>query len=439
MRRQPATVGAIAATVGAFAVGVGAFVDANVAVVATILVVGALLLGFGVWALLVARRLHPHMRRHAVVRLSLAEIEARARAGEPFDLPLGKTTVNVLVRPQQVTTDSATIVGGRGGQRDDSSVDARVIDDVVTFAGEVSGAKDSEVRLTITDSWLRGYVLTESDWWFIEPLRKFRLEAGFDEYVVYRTRDVRFKLDFGADFRPQTVEPRGDQGPGEPPHRVNPIVPIAMVHDEDYYLQAGGRPYDHQRALINEVNGLYNRQLGCEFRISVFIWTHRWLTSTNAGGMLGQVEDVVRHVWADLRPAANRRASSTEVAHATTGKTLDDDMLGLADLPGAYSLSHHQLLWLGGGGLFGGPPNLAFQNMITTAHELGHNFNAVHDEADIWCVTHIIWCWDFVRTLMWPTFFEDSVPRFSDGTRDPSHDNAGRVSTNMASGRNGDF
>lgn len=438
MRRQPASVGALAAVLGAFAIGVGAFAGTGVAVRAAILVVGLLLLLFGGWAFMVARRPHPHIRRHAVIRLSIPEIEPRARAGEAFELPLGKSLVTVVVRPESVTTEAATIVGGRAGEAVTSSTHPPVLDDIVTFAGEVSGAKNSEVRLTITEAWLRGYVLTEDEWWFIEPLRKFRLEAAFDEYVVYRTRDLRFKLEFGEDYKPRKVEGRAGGSGTDPPHRVNPIVPVAMVHDEQYNWQAGGRAYDNQRALINEVNGLY-RQVGCEFRISVFIWTVNWLTSTNAERMLDQVEDAVRTLWTDLRLVANRRSRNTEVAHATTGKNLDGNTLGIAWQPGVYSLSQQQLIWIGGGGLFGGPPNLAFQNMMVAAHELGHNFNGAHEEADEWCVAHFIWCWDNVRTVMWPTFYDDNVPRFSDGSRNASHNNAQRVSTNMTSGRNVNF
>jgi hypothetical protein len=438
MRRQPATIGALAAVFGAFALGAATFAEAGNAVRAASLVVALLLLLFGGWAFMVARRPHPHMRRHAVVRLSIPEIEPRARAGEPFELLLGGSPVEIVVRPAPVTIAGARIVGGRAGEAVNTSTPPRVIDDIVTFAGEVTGAKNTKVRLTITDAWLRGYVMTEDDWWFIEPLRKFRLEAGLEEYVVYRTRDLRFKLEFGEDYKPRKVEHRAGDGGTDPPHRVNPIVPVAMVHDEQYSWQAGGQPYDQQRALINDVNGLYG-QLGCEFRISVFIWTVNWLTSTNADQMLGQVEDVVKTVWTDLRPVANRQSSNTEVAHATTGKTLDGDTLGIGWQPGVYSLSEQVLVWFGGGGLFGGPPNLAFQNMMVAAHELGHNFNGAHEEADEWCVTQFIWCWKHARTLMWPAFYDNNVPRFSDGSRNASHNNARRVSTNMASGRNVNF
>lgn len=434
MRRQVVTTVIAAGALGAFLLAAGLFVDAEPAIGWALLLIGVLLLLVAVWAFRVGLRPHPHMQRYSVVQLSPDRLRALARRGEPFELPLGRSgPVTVLVRPAEVTRGAAEVIVARAGEEPQR----RLVGEDPTFAGEVVGRQGSVVRLTITDTWLRGYVRTESDWWFLEPLRKFRLEADFNEYVVYRTRDLRFKLDFGDDFKPRKVE-QGGGGGLEPPHRVNPIVPICMVHDEDYSWQAAGNPYDYQRALINEVNGIY-AAIGCEFRISVFIWSVNWLTSTNADRMLDQVEDVVRSVWTDLRQVANRRSHNTEVAHATTGKNLDGNTLGIAWQPGVYGLSQQQLVWVGGGGLFGGPPNLAFQNMMIAAHELGHNFNGSHDEADEWCVTHFIWCWDYVRTILWPTIHGDSVPRFSAGDRDPSHNNAGRISTNMASGRNVNF
>jgi hypothetical protein len=438
MRRQPVIIATAALVLGAFAIGVGLFADASFAVRALILMVGVLLFLFGLWVFMVAWRPHPHMRRHNVIRLSLPEIEARATAGEPFQLPLGKSEVEVAVRPAPVTVEGVRIVGGSAGQPPSPlSPHLSTVDEVVTYAGAVRGVENSEVRLTIAGGWLSGYVRTPDEWWFMEPLRKFRLDADLDQYVAYRTRDLRFKLEFGEDYKPRRVE-GGESGGTNPPHRVNPIVPVAMVHDEHYSWQAGGRPYDHQRALLNDVNGLYS-QVGCEFRISAFVWTVNWLTSTSADRMLDQVEDAVRTLWTDLRLVANRRDFNTEVAHATTGKNLDSKTLGIAWQPGVYGLSQQQLVWVGGGGLFGGPPNLSFQNMMVAAHELGHNFNGAHGEADEWCVSHFIWCLDKVRTVMWATFYDDNVARFSDGTRSASRNNAQRVSANMTSGRNVNF
>ena len=39
-------------------------------------------------------------------------------------------------------------------------------------------AEESEVRFTISDGVLDGYVLSKTGWWFVEPLRRFDPKAG---------------------------------------------------------------------------------------------------------------------------------------------------------------------------------------------------------------------------------------------------------------------
>lgn len=434
MRRQIATLVTGFGIVGALVLAAGIFSATGTLVKSLLLLVGISLLLLSFWLLRIGLRPHPYMLRHSVVRLSPTQLRRLARAGEPIDLPLGRSkSVIVTLRPVRVTHETAEIIVSRRGEEPER---VRAGEDP-TFAGEVAGQKGSVVRLTITDDWISGYVRTESDWWFIEPLRTFRLDAGFDEYIVYRTKDLRFKLPYGDDFKPRKVEQRG--GGLDPPHRVNPLVGICMVHDEQYSAACNGDPYTEQRALINDINGIYS-QVGAEFQIRVFIWTVNWLTSTNADVMLNQVEDAVKSIWTDLRQVANRQAFGTEVAHATTGKKLDGGALGIAWQPGVYSLTQQfgtiwRQIWYGW--LW---PGLRFQNMMVAAHELGHNFNGAHEEADQWCVSWFLWwCIGTNQTIMWPVFGNGAVSRFSAGDRVPSHNNMQRISNNMTTGRNVNF
>jgi Metallo-peptidase family M12 len=126
---------------------------------------------------------------------------------------------------------------------------------------------------------------------------------------------------------------------------------------------------------------------------------------------------------------AVRQRTGIEVAHLTSGKNLDGNTLGIAWQPGAWSLSQQALFWIGGGGLFGGGPNLSFQNMMVAAHELGHNFTGDHGAAEEICVAHFIFCWDYERTIMWPTYYSDNRDEFSDA-------NDTRIKTDAATGRN---
>lgn len=384
----------------------------------------------------IRRQPHPHILSAQTVRLDAASIARAAASGEPFRLPLGRTFAIVEVSRASISD------GGIRAVAIDSEEHEELIDPDIHFLGTVSGDQESDVRLTITSDQVSGYILKADGWWFVEPKRKFDARAEQDEHIIYRTKDLHFKLEYGKDELP--VKERGEGGV-EPPHRVNPIVGIAMLADRQYENQAnvtGLSWWQQQAGLINQVNGIFRRRLDCEFRVRIFILDRRTtsLNTSDAEDLLDQVENPIRLVVGDLRQLSVRQSSAIEVAHLTSGKNLDGNTLGVAWRPGVYSLSQQQLFWIGGGGgLLGGGPNLAYQNMMVATHELGHNFNGVHEQADEWCVAHFIGCWDYERSIMWRTYYDDNQPLFSDGSRSASRNNRRRISDNFAMGRNRNF
>jgi metallopeptidase family M12-like protein len=383
------------------------------------------------------RQAHPHILRAQTVRLDTEGIARAAASGVPFGIPLGKRVATVVV-------SDSTVWDGDFSAVEIDLEDQRPVEPEanIHYVGVVEGDEPSEVRLTITPDQVSGYLLVSDGWWFVEPKRKFDPKAERDEHLIYRTKDLHFKLEYGNDVR--LGDERGEGGV-EPAHRVNPIVGIAMLADREYESQAnvtGISWWQQQASLINQINGIFRARLGSEFRVRVFILDRRPspLNSTNADDLLDQVHDPIDIVVGNIRQLSVRQSSGVEVAHLTSGKNLEGNTLGIAWQPGVYSLSQQQLFWLGGGGgLFGGGPNLAYQNMMVPTHELGHNFNGAHEEADEWCVAHFIWCWDYERTIMWPTYYDDNQSFFSNGSRSAGHNNRRRISDNFATGRNRNF
>lgn len=370
---------------------------------------------------------HPAIGRHWRVRLDARQVQRSAETGEPFALPLGPVTFEVTARPSPVFTEAVEAVV----LDDQGEPDRLPVDQVTTFAGSVAGDERSEVRLSVLGQTVSGYVASNGDWWFIDSMLRFDRRARPDDHVVYRTKDLAFRLPFGQDGKPAGTE---EGGGVNPPHRVNPEVGIAVWADLDYRAQAdviGANWWDVQASLINQVNGIYSREVGVDFRVRVFVLhIGSVLSSSNAETLLDQLGMRVRAFHGDLREVSVRQATGIEVAHLTTGKNLDGRTLGVAWQPGAWGLSQQQLFWIGGGGgLFGGGPNLSFQNVMVAAHELGHNFNGDHDAADEVCVTHFIVCLDYERTAMWPTYYSDNRDEFS-GRNDT------RIGTNANTGRN---
>lgn len=424
----------VAAVVSAVTSGVGVVV-----VVAAVL--AAVLLGLGWRGRRVARRLVPQIARHSSVTIDAAEVKAAADAGEPFALPLGDRTVDVRVDPAPVGPDGTAGTLAEVAEDDaEPTVEERVVESVVTYAGGLAEAPEgSDVRLTVTDEVVTGYVAAPDGFWYVEPRSRFDADAAPDEYVVYRRRDLDFAHDVSDDVRrPETVEPAPDSD-----NSVNPTVPIVVVADPEYDREAGFTSlswYEQQANLVNQVNGVFGSDLGVRFEVQWYILDLRSgsLSSTDPDRLLDQMEDPVRVVVGDIRQASVRQSENVEVAHLTTGKDLDGDTIGVAYNPGAHGLSEQTLAVIRGGGGFGSS-NIGYENMMVAVHELGHNFDADHDEAAKWCVTHVVVCWDFERTVMWDTFHDDNHDDFSNGSRQSGKDNESVIRNHMRNGRSGNF
>lgn len=369
---------------------------------------------------------HPAIRKYWREKIDVSEAKKAVEEGRPLQLKLGETLVDLQLEPAPVSSDEIDVVT----INDEGEEETFSTSNLVTYKGRVEKYKDSFARLTITERVLMGYVHTGEDWWFIEPMKKFDQEAQPDDYLVYRTRDTSFQLEYGDDGKPSGFD---EDGGVEPPHKVNPTIGIAMWADKDYRSQAdiiGINWWEGQAALINNINGIYNREVNIQFDVRIFvIHVGSVLSSSNADTLLDKLGVRVRAFHGDIREVSVRQNTGIEVAHLTSGKNLDGRTLGIAWVPGVWSLSQQQLYILSGGGGFGGGPNLSYQNMMIAAHELGHNFDGKHSEADKICVTRFLWCWDFERTLMWGTYHDDNRDDFSGSNRS-------RVQNNAQTGRN---
>ena len=416
--------------------------------------IALLLICVRIWQ--ITSRIHPWIKKYYVTTIIIDNILEKVNNDVAFILELGGEPRRIKVSPEPVSDpDAEIIIVGEDGESERSA-----FDQVFTYAGSVVGEEESSVvRLTITPEMLGGYVMEAENWWFIEPLVKFQAEAPITDYLVYRTKDLQFKLTYGNDLVRRTIEqfdpgslPPGSGYIGEPPpgpkqHKVGPDIGIAMVADKEYY--EGNKwtkvPwYIHQTKILNEVNGLYKKNIGYQFLAKVWIMDAKTMTSTNGDVLLHQLKTVVENLWANLYLVVERMKYGTEVAHLTSGKDLDGKLLGLAEswtnnksqgLGGIYSLSQQ----------FIEPtisfmvPTLACQNMMVMAHELGHSFNAIHEQSVEWCVTYFIWCWDKERSLMWHAYYNDNKDWISDGVYKKGYNNRQRIINNATHFRTYDF
>jgi hypothetical protein len=210
----------------------------------------------------------------------------------------------------------------------------------------------------------------------------------------------------------------------------DPRIRVTMVADRAYVTLSGEPfPYLERHAmLINAVNGIYKRETGRTFKLQNSVADFGGTKLTSKYRLILMNELVT---FLDLFGGLQIGLSS-HLAHLTTAKNLDGDWLE-AFRGNSMGLSQQGFV-PANGGYPGQARLLAYQNMMMVAHVFGHHFNAYEGLADEICVTEVLGvCLDHERTLMWKKFYNDNQPRFSDGTRDPAHNNRQRVRDNMTS------
>lgn len=349
-----------------------------------------------VWTLLIvclassaaAKSYHPNIVTSQVITLDVAAIERSAQNGMPFELAFGDTRLNIVLTPAPIAPEEGlTIVE----ILKDGSTKETVVQGNFTYAGEVLDAKpgETEARFTIADGVLEGYV-SSKDWWFFEPLVRYDPKAASNQYLVYASHDTAFAVEHAE------VETPGADEVLDPTFFNDGRIPMCMVADLQFLAQSGGsfqKVMERQMTVINGVNGIYKRQFGRVFRVPVvFLDTAGTLTSTDPATLVEQLKLITG--------LKRLRKYGCTMAHLTTGKEIDGDVVGRAEPGGIRSFSQPS-------------PTLDLQNTLVTAHEIAHNFNSTHADAIQRCIQVGNTCLVFFQTLCAPSINQTTVDHFS--------------------------
>jgi len=150
---------------------------------------------------------------------------------------------------------------------------------------------------------------------------------------------------------------------------------LATEADYDWFARYGNASNTKIQAILNQVQTIYRNQLGLAFNL-----TKQVVVSTSGARYNSSNVDTLLSNFRTYTES-NRHLGSADLYHLFTGKDtfLDDD--------GSQNFSVIGLAYLGVTCAF---PTYSYGltedlddalNHVTTAHELGHNFNAEHDAA----------------------------------------------------------
>jgi hypothetical protein len=243
---------------------------------------------------------------------------------------------------------------------------------VTTFKGKIAGEADSEVRLTIDGEKIEGFFDSNGERFFIEPALKYSQVAAADDSVVYRADDLLKAREIFCDMA-ERIE-RGKQMVAPNVSAASPqalrVIEIATEADFQYLALFGNSPTranDEIVSVLNVIEGTYERELGLTFSV---VFQHTWttpdpFTGTDRPSLLASFKDY----WNANFPAAQ---IPRDTAHLFSGKSFTlgggHAYIGVicSNPAFAYGLS--------------GYVDFVEGRYLITAHEIGHNLGANHND-----------------------------------------------------------
>jgi len=256
------------------------------------------------------------------------------------------------------------------------------LDEVKTFRGKITGNPDSEIRLSVDDFGVKGYIFDGETRFYIEPAAKFSNKASIKDHIIYKSQDGKDDqspvslIDDVLQTGLTTTEPKiADVKTGGVP--TLRVIEIATDADYEWVTQAGGATQANNEILsiINMAEGVYERDLGLTFSVT---FQHAWTTPEPYRNIS------VNYLFADFRTywQTNFTNVQRDVAHLFSAKPIDRATAGTAH-PRAicrfsewsYALTKRRnfpLTWK------------------TFAHELAHNLEADHAEDSGDCARSIM-------------------------------------------------
>ena len=317
-----------------------------------------------------------------VYQLDLDELVARLNQDfGPVEVELrvgGERVFPLLIEPSEVTRKPyvlqlATPEGTQSEMRRRN----------VAFRGKVSGEPNSHVRLTIDENFLYGYVEIGEDRWFVEPVRFFTGESE-DLFVWYHVENVvevfgeNMCASMELEENQRNLIPNmwlRNRDADEPVSRAMGNcyeLDIAIASDwlmYDKYNQSTTEVENRNIGVLNNVQGNYEGEFNDDIIFNIatqYISTCNtcdpWTGSNEAGALLSSFRS-----WGN----SGNFGVTFGVASLWTARNFNGGTLGVAYIGGVCNNSRYNV-------------NEDFTSnaqllRVLQAHELGHNFNALHD------------------------------------------------------------
>ncbi len=250
----------------------------------------------------------------------------------------------------------------------------------LAYEGVVEDIPGSWVRIAIQDGLVDGIIDIGKERYYINSsrgllpsrsqIRKALHAITSVDTLVYPPTPHRDLYDQNRKIR-EVVEIDINNDLANKPGAVTRVASIAIVVDNLYDEAHGGRGLNNAISTINSVDGLYREKFGLALKVE-----HAIIITDNETLNLANVpleENLAR--FRDYRFGTDLLEPELSLVHLFTGATPSDDSVGLAYIGSACRTDGYDV-----------SVSLPFRYpVLLTAHEIGHNLGALHDDETDLC------------------------------------------------------
>jgi hypothetical protein len=255
----------------------------------------------------------------------------------------------------------------------------------IFYRGEVTGEPGSWVRIGWREGAMDGLIRTKGDIYFVEPGARFFNDASSHATVIYRMSDTvsDWKLGSCALEQPAVAFEMGQHARASSPlgdyeGLVSDLQTLAsssalkqldlgIVADYGYFVKHGAASAADMQNIINQIDGIYQSAVGVTLRVS------KTVVYTTPDPFSGTTDpSILLNEFSTYKGNSASPVYGTDLAHLFTNRNFNGNLIGIAWLGTVCNRSY-------GTGLSKDFTTDNKSRVLLTAHEIGHNFDAPHD------------------------------------------------------------